>query len=129
MRIQLIAEIEWRENARGDQISAQAGHVVLLQIFEDAISINRPNGIPVDRGVPQMRNRCQYVISSATGGGQRWIGDAGSMQIQREILGQVTRTENLGNQLTIARAEADRVMLQLRVVARQAKIDDEQRHA
>jgi len=128
VRVELVAEIVRGEDAVSHQITAQTGNIVPLEVLENAVAVFRPLHRPIDICRAQVGHRRQHVMAGAVFRRQRGIGDAGRMQVEGEIIGQGLTLENLVDQLTVARPETHRVMLQVLMAALEAEMDNEQRH-
>ena len=128
MGVELVAKIERGENPVRDQILAQPGNVVTLEVFEDAVAVLWPLHGPVDVGRAQVRYRRQHVMTGTAFRRQRRIGDARRVQVEREIVSQGLALEDLIDQFAVARPEAHRVVLQMFVTALEAEMNYEQRH-
>src|SRR3546814_13938367 len=57
MRVQLAMEIGGREDVERHHIAPEAGDQELLQIVEDTVAVERPDRVPIDRQLGEMRHR------------------------------------------------------------------------
>ena len=73
-----------------------------------------------------MRHGREHIIGAAAFGREAIIGHAGRMEVEREVIGQLTAlAKYLGNEFLIAVAEQDDVVLHIGMLGFQAEVNHE----
>ena len=94
---------------------------------DDARLQPRAFDLPIDRTL-QVGHGAQHVETVAARRREAGIGRRGTVQVERKIFRQDLVVEDVGQQLAISLAEPDRVVRDVRILARGAEIQHEQAH-
>jgi hypothetical protein len=128
MGVERAGEVSGREDPHCVQILPEVREMIAIQVVKDAVAIPRPLLFPVERRPAEVRHGRQNIERTAAGRGKARIGDAGIVQIEREIVLQGAAAKDVAHQLPVAGAEQHGVMRHVGIGFAHPEVDDEERH-
>jgi len=114
-----------------DEMLAEVGDEGFFEGGEDPIGVLLLDLIPVDfiAGGAAMGNGGENIKTFVAGRGEGGVGAGGGVEVEREVLGQVTMVENIVEEALVPWAEPDGVVGEFGIGAVGAEINQEEGHA
>ena len=128
MGVEVLLKPLRRQNVIGDNMLAQVGEIVFLQIFVDPLFILWSFDGPIDRSLAQVRHGREHVPAVMPLRRHARIRRRRTVEVEREIVRQVRASEDLRDQLLVPRAKANRVVANILILSVGREIGNEERH-